>query len=189
MKIRIQRIARAARKRAKFALSIGAFVTGLAMTFSVFAMSVQTVAAPQDVEELLNDLSFPSTVQENSFIQHNIPETPINGYRTVEQHIVTVTAYSSTPDQTDDDPFTTASNRRVRWGYVAANFLPFGTKIMIPELFGDEVFEVQDRMNRRYSERVDVWFPSRNRAAVFGVGHSIAIYVVEKIEQIVTIQR
>jgi 3D (Asp-Asp-Asp) domain-containing protein len=182
MKISVSRIARSARKRAKFALSMGALITGLAITFSVFAATFQTVAAPQDVEELLNDLSFPSTVQSNSFIQHNNPETPTNGYRTIGEYVVTVTAYSSTSDQTDEDPFTTASNRRVRWGYVAANFLPFGTNIMIPELFGDEVFEVQDRMNRRYSERVDIWFPSRSHAAVFGVGHGIAIHVVEKVD-------
>ncbi|MDP3003980.1 MAG: hypothetical protein Q8N43_00505, partial [Candidatus Azambacteria bacterium] len=36
---------------------------------------------------------------------------------------VVLTAYSSTPDQTDDTPFITASNTRVRDGIVAANFL------------------------------------------------------------------
>jgi 3D (Asp-Asp-Asp) domain-containing protein len=188
MKIRLSRIVPATRKKARFALSAGAFVTGLAITFSVFAATIQTVAAPQDIDELLEEFPALSTIQENSFIQHNIPETPLNGYRTIEEYIVTVTGYSSTSDQTDGSPFTTASNEQVQWGYAATNLLlngnimPFGTKIMIPELFDDEVFEIQDRMNRRYSDRVDIWFPSKDPAKKFGVRSGIAIYVVEKIE-------
>lgn len=82
---------------------------------------------------------------------------------------VTVTGYSSTPDQTDDTPFITASGTYVRDGIVAANFLPFGTAIKIPELYGNKVFIVEDRMNSRYWYNVDVWFASRNLAKQFGV--------------------
>ena len=182
MKIRPSRIIRAARKKARFALSFGALATGSLITLSVFAATIRPVAAPQDLDELLNDLPAPSTIQENSFIQHNIPETPLNGYRTIEEYTITVTGYSSTSDQTDDDPFTTASNRQVRWGYVAANFLPFGTKIRIPELFGDEVFEIQDRMNRRHANRVDIWFSSRYNAERFGISNNVTIEIVEELE-------
>lgn len=82
---------------------------------------------------------------------------------------VDMTAYSSTPDQTDDSPFIAASGLRVYDGMIAANFLPFGTKVMIPELFGDKVFTVHDRMNRRFSERVDIWFETRAEALRFGI--------------------
>lgn len=82
---------------------------------------------------------------------------------------VTLTAYSSTYDQTDDDPFTTASGKRVVDGIVAANFLEFGTKIKIPELFGDKIFVVEDRMARRHNYRIDVWFPNRSQAKRFGI--------------------
>ncbi len=82
---------------------------------------------------------------------------------------VTITAYSSTHDQTDEDPFTTASGRQVRDGIVAANFLEFGTKIKIPELFGDKIFVVEDRMARRHNYRIDIWFPDRNQAKQFGI--------------------
>lgn len=87
-------------------------------------------------------------------------------YRTIK---ATVTAYSSTPDQTDDTPFVTASNTLTRDGVVAANFLPFGTKIMIPKLFGEKVFIVEDRMHERFSDRVDIWFPDRASAKNFGL--------------------
>ena len=82
---------------------------------------------------------------------------------------VVATAYSSTPDQTDDTPFTTAWNTTVRDGIVAANFLPFGTEIRIPEVFGNKIFVVEDRMNKRYQYRIDVWFPERDSAKEFGI--------------------
>lgn len=95
----------------------------------------------------------------------------------INTHTVTATAYSSTPDQTDDTPFTTASGTTVRDGIVATNFLPFGTLIRIPDLFGDKIFVVEDRMNRRYTTRVDIWFPERELAKIFGI-KTIKIEVV-----------
>lgn len=80
-----------------------------------------------------------------------------------------ITAYSSTPDQTDATPFITAQGTRVRDGIVAANFLPFGTKVRIPALFGDKVFVVEDRMNKRHASRLDVWFETRWQAREFGI--------------------
>lgn len=82
---------------------------------------------------------------------------------------VVLTAYSSTPDQTDSTPFTTASNTRVRDGIVAANFLDFGTKVQIPSLFGDKVFTVEDRMAKKHNDKIDIWFPERYLAKNFGV--------------------
>jgi len=69
---------------------------------------------------------------------------------------VKITAYSSTVDQCDDDPFVTASGHTVEEGVIAANFLPFNTKVRIPAIYGDRVFVVKDRMNKKYNDRVDV---------------------------------
>ncbi len=82
---------------------------------------------------------------------------------------VVLTAYSSTPDQTDDTPFITASNTRVRDGIVAANFLAFGTKVKIPAVFGDKIFTVEDRMAKKHNDKMDIWFPERYLAKNFGV--------------------
>lgn len=80
-----------------------------------------------------------------------------------------ITAYSSDEDQTDSTPFITASGERVRDGIVAANFLPFGTKIKIPKLFGEKIFVVKDRMAKRFGDRVDVWVHDRVAAKRIGV--------------------
>jgi len=81
---------------------------------------------------------------------------------------VVATAYSSTVDQTDSSPFIAADGTHVYDGMIAANFLPFKTKVKIPDLYGDKIFTVHDRMNRRYDERVDIWFSSREAAKQFG---------------------
>lgn len=84
---------------------------------------------------------------------------------------VEVTAYSSTTDQCDDSPFITASNKRVYDGLIAVNFLPFGTKVKLPDCFADKEFTVDDRMHPRFSNRVDVWMRTRQQAKEFGVRH------------------
>jgi len=80
-----------------------------------------------------------------------------------------ITAYSSTIWETDSSPFITASGTHVRDGIIAANTLPFGAKIMIPEIFGDKVFTVEDRMAAKNYHKIDIWFPSTRQARHFGV--------------------
>lgn len=96
-----------------------------------------------------------------------------------------MTAYNSEAAQTDNSPCITANGFNVcKHGIedtVAANFLPMGTKIRIPELFGDRIFVVRDRMNKRYTERVDIWMLSRADALKFGVKKA-KIEIVEIIE-------
>jgi len=81
----------------------------------------------------------------------------------------TVTAYSSDVQQTDSTPFITAAGTDVHTGVVAANWLPIGTKIRIPKIFGEQEFIVEDRMHNRHDDKIDVWFPTRAEAVQFGV--------------------
>lgn len=82
---------------------------------------------------------------------------------------VIITAYSSTPGQTDDSPYVTAAGTWVKEGIVANNLLPFGTRIKIPELYGNRIFIVEDRMNWvKGNYHVDIWFPSYSEAVNFG---------------------
>jgi len=98
---------------------------------------------------------------------------------------VTLTAYSSTPDQTDDTPFTTAAGTRVRDGILAVSRdleragWRFGTPVVILEVSGPgcgaaaealvgRVLVVEDRMHRRKRNQIDVWRPSRAEARAIG---------------------
>lgn len=97
----------------------------------------------------------------------------------------TITAYNSEPGQTDNSPCITANGYNVCESGVedtiAANFLKFGTKVQIPELFGDRIFVVRDRMNKKHPNRVDIWMVDKSDAIHFGVKVA-KIQVVEVIE-------
>ncbi|MFH1077667.1 MAG: hypothetical protein V1745_00070 [Patescibacteria group bacterium] len=82
---------------------------------------------------------------------------------------VPVSAYTSAVEECDSSPFTTADGSRVRDGIVAANFLKHGTRFRIPAYFGDKVFEVHDRMNARYSYKIDIWMTTKTEARAWGV--------------------
>lgn len=105
-------------------------------------------------------------VQGNTLLPISNPSNPAKTFRKIP---VIVTAYSSTPWQTDETPYITAAGTRVHQGIVANNLLPFGTKIRIPEIYGDKVFTVEDRMNwRKGYYHIDIWFPSYWEAKNFG---------------------
>ena len=100
--------------------------------------------------------------------------TPVTG----KTMTVKATAYSSTVDQTDADPFTTASGQKVRSGIIAMNGLKFGTKVRIPQYYGDKVFVIQDRMAKRWGmSRIDIWMPTRADAIQWGI-RTVTIEIV-----------
>lgn len=100
-----------------------------------------------------------------------LPSAESRAPRRIEKRLVTF--YSSTPDQTDDTPFITANGTLVRDGIAAANFLPFGARFRLPELFGGKVFVVHDRMHHRFGNRVDIWVETREEAVERGIKYTI----------------
>lgn len=105
------------------------------------------------------------TLNGQALVQPANPETS----KVIARHWVLVTAYSSTPDQTDSTPFITALGTDVRDGIVACNFLRFGSKVRFPQVYGDKVFVVEDRMALKNSHKIDIWFETREQAKQFGV--------------------
>jgi 3D (Asp-Asp-Asp) domain-containing protein len=97
----------------------------------------------------------------------------------IKVYEIFVTGYSSSVDETDSTPFITASGETVRDGIVATNFLPFNTKIKIPEIFGNKIFVVKDRMNRRFTDKMDIWFASKDLAKQFGK-KKLQVQVIEE---------
>jgi len=133
-------------------------VLGVMPGLNVHTQEVQ--GDPSSIEERL------VVTQANTLLSLSSPLGPERVAKTLR---VFVTAYSSTPEQTDDTPFITASGKQVRDGIVATNLLPLGTKIKIPEIYGNRVFVVEDRMNPRNDQHVDIWFPTYWEARYFGV--------------------
>lgn len=90
---------------------------------------------------------------------------------------VSVTAYSSTPDQTWGDPF---------MGYcgpVGPGTVALSRDLFHPDLCGTTVYlggrayTVNDRMGLGWRNRVDVWMPSRGAALRHGIRRSVTLEV------------
>lgn len=144
-------------------------VNGLALllTFNIASAAVMPEAmSAVGGSDASSIESVESVISQTSLVDNRIVE-PIKA-----RMIVPITGYSSTPDQTDDTPFITATGDHVDDGIVAANFLPFNTHIKIPKLFGNKIFVVKDRMAKRFSDRVDIWFADRSSALKFGLRHA-----------------
>ncbi|MBG0777425.1 MAG: 3D domain-containing protein [Desulfovibrionaceae bacterium] len=87
------------------------------------------------------------------------------------KRIVTVTAYSPRTTETDDTPFQTASNRRVRHGIVAVSRdlfdegWVFGRKVYIKEL---GIFTIEDLMAKEKRNQIDIFMFDTSQALKFG---------------------
>ncbi len=90
---------------------------------------------------------------------------------------VIATGYSSSVFETDDTPFITAANTQTREGIIALSRdllsrhtpgapFSFGNNVHVSGLGN---FVVEDVMNARWTNRIDVWFPTRAQAIEFGV--------------------
>lgn len=82
--------------------------------------------------------------------------------------LATITAYTSSVDETDDTPFITASGSTTGQGVIACpRKYPFGTQVEIQ----GELFVCEDRMNIRYEgqERFDIWMETKSEAYQWGV--------------------
>jgi len=75
------------------------------------------------------------------------------------------TAYNAEVGQTDADPYTMASGKRVYEGAIANNCLDFGTKVKV----NGKIKVVEDRMNSRYDcDHFDIYMASHDEAIKFG---------------------
>ncbi|MDP3963470.1 MAG: hypothetical protein Q8Q39_03160 [bacterium] len=114
-------------------------------------------------------------------VEQDIPIGQVEEVANVRTITMTLTAYSSSPDETDSTPFITAMGTRTRDGVVATNDLPFNTRVRIPAYFGDKEFVVEDRMNRRYTGRqyLDLWMPSKSQALRFGFVEGVEVEILQ----------
>ena len=102
-------------------------------------------------------------VEEVRLLQKALTNSPVR--------TVTVTAYNPTADQCDDDPLIAASMRKVRQGTIAVSRdlfdqgWVFGRKVRIEGL---GIFEINDLMNKRFTQRIDIFMWDETEARQFG---------------------
>lgn len=157
-------------------LSVG----GTVLNHMVAGIIILTVFTSAMFPQVATALDLPDISQ---FLAKNTPKVdsfPVSGEIDPRKTVwVTMTAYSSEVGQTDDTPCIPAMHtynlceNYEKYGAqdtIAANFLPLGTQIRFPDLYGDKIFTVRDRMNARYGwGRGDFWMPERAQAIDFGV--------------------
>lgn len=144
----------------------------LVMGFNVFATQVEAQASEE--AELVAKTS--EEVVEQPIVQEFLPEIGPRKPRRIYKS--TLTAYTSRVEETDSTPFITANGSHVHMGTIAANCLPFGTKVQLPDLYGDQIFVVEDRLHpRKGCAVIDVWLPEYHQAIQFGKKYS-TIYVL-----------
>lgn len=151
----------------KFLFIIGIFF-GIHLFIPQFSVSEESVDVPYSsvIHEVVSE-------RFGLGVFHDVPKgfLPISEDR--KPRIVfylSVTAYSSSFDETDGDPWTTASGSTVRDGMLAYNFLPFGTHVRFPDAFPEKTFVVEDRLNPRSGRYLaDIWMPTKQAAKQWGV--------------------
>lgn len=150
----------------------------LVIGFNVFASQVETHAATLAQGFLVRDED-QATTEPAKRLQPTREYLPVNVARQPRRVMqLTLTAYTSLPGLTDGSPFITANGSHVQPGTIAANCLPFGAKVQFPELYGDQIFVVEDRLHpRKGCAVIDVWLPTYNEAKQFGVKYT-AVHVL-----------
>lgn len=107
-------------------------------------------------------------------------------YEKIKLKSIRITAFNNISNQTDETPNIMASNRLVYEGAVAISRdiknsykLKFGDLIYIKKLH--KYFVIEDLMNKKYKNSVDVFMFSKEEALKFGVKKSdIVIYKIKR---------
>jgi len=143
---------------------------GLALLVGVLVLPVNLAVAEPAAQQYGSE----SLAQISSLVS-----LPVLYDKPVEKMTVIATSYNSHESQTDSTPCISANGYDLceadQENVIAANFLPLGSKITVPELYGDQIFTVVDRMNSRYPKfcvgttcRIDFWKRSYSDARNFG---------------------
>jgi 3D (Asp-Asp-Asp) domain-containing protein len=94
---------------------------------------------------------------------------------------LTAYAYTASVEECDSDPFTTASGETVQEGLVAVSRdlqedWNFGTKLYIK---GIKVLTVEDTMNERHKNSLDIFMNEKKDAKEFGI-QKVTVFEIRK---------
>ncbi|NDV18095.1 hypothetical protein GO013_01515 [Pseudodesulfovibrio sp. JC047] len=138
---------------------------------AITVLAVVVVVKQQRIDDLSHRLDLAQKtatarkqlVEEARLLQKAMNMSPVR--------TVTVTAYNPTTEQCDADPLIAASMRKVRSGTIAVSRdlfdqgWVFGRKVRIE---GYGIFEINDLMNKRFTQRIDIFMWDEGQARQFG---------------------
>ncbi len=162
-----------------FGQKYGKLLTGglfiFIFTFQMLVPQAQTKAFTQEISSTLMT-PFEALAGQTTATQEFPNTFPVAEDAPLWKVRIPMTAYNSLEAQTDSTPCIAASGYDLceanEENVIAANFLPLGAKVKIPELFGDREFTVVDRMNARYYYRADIWMREYEDAKKFGIKYA-----------------
>lgn len=159
-------------KVAKISTIYTKMITGVGIGLTIFSL-VLNMVMPEIVDAKTQEViarvfsTNPLETAEDVLFDEDVLSFPQAESREARYTLWTVaTAYSSDPFQTDSSPCIPADGtdlcKLAQEGVVdaiATNILPLGTYVRFPELFGDKMFVVRDRMNQKYNgkRRIDFY--------------------------------
>lgn len=159
---------------------------GVIAIIGVFTSALPAQAVNLQTKRLVVLSSFPLQVE--TIEQEEVPPFPtVQDREPLKTITVVSTAYNSLVGQTDSTPCIPAMPKFDLCKFyeengfgnsIAANFLPLGTQVTFPDLYGDKIFVVRDRMNARYGYgRVDIWMHEKADAKAFGVKRGLKMNI------------
>ena len=142
---------------------LGVLVNGIMLSelqkYKAEASQAEELEIPTYLTIQSNSLLFVSNFSLDKTDNHLVQEGTIL--------VRTVTAYNPVPWETDDTPCISASGMNIcqtSKKVCASNEFPFGTLLLID----GEIWEVQDRMSRKYNDRVDLFFMTKEELQKWG---------------------
>ena len=157
----------------------------LVLIFGLFYLSVNSLAS-EDVPDI------PDTSPEALIVPQPTLREEVTVYKVLSETIREISAYNAGDiNQCSGDPCISANGENICEALAsgknrcAANFVPFGTELQIisPETGWEFQCVVTDRMNSRYSNRVDIAMKlsEHDRAINFGI-QNLLVRVLEEVK-------
>ena len=104
----------------------------------------------------------------------------------VSSMLVTLTSYRSVPNQTDSTPYITSIGHRVSEEGMAVSQdlirnkkVCYGDVVLIDSGIGYESRVVNDTMNKRHKNWVDIWVKTYEEEALIGLRKGQTVYVIQ----------
>ena len=150
--------------------------TRLSFLVSVIALGLGSVSSAQSVSQPALPQLPGAAITQQAAEQLSLPGELAASQKRAVSRTVKATAYNSEVGQTDSSPFVTATGTRVRPGVIALSrdllrIFPYGSRVTIRDSAGQltgRVFLVEDTMNVRMVNTIDIWMPSRAQALRWG---------------------